>query len=822
MSETMLGVLIGGAFGFLGALLGILGTALIEKQKERRERLQAVRLRLVSERVQSSEVMELVRAQRRRRWPRVWIRRQPDLSRADLREASLIGIDLRQVHLVKAQLAGASLQRANLRLANLREADLRAVKAAAASFQGADLSEAQLAEGDLGKAQLQGVRAEGAVAPRARLAGARLGRAHLVRADLHEACVAHADLSGANLNSADLRGACLEGATLCGAQFFRARLEGADLRWTSGDGVGLAEARLDGAVLRWADFDGGNFVDASLRGANLLRASLRGANLVRADLRGALLDEANLLGAVLDLARLDESTVLPDGSRWSPAADLTRFTRPPAPAAARAGAAARRPGAAAWVATGVRRRVLAAARAALTAAALAAAPSLAVSAAAAPPEFKPSLELRLRGEAFDTPLDNPARGERYEFGSARLRVGGNVIWNQVTLRGVLQGAATAGLPENAAFGAGQAYVAANGGDTELSQVGLAELSVEARAGGWKLVLGRQAWTDGVEVMTGIDSLDGVKRRRVGDRLIGTWDWPNVGRRYDGATFAGAAGGAHLAGFALRPLAGGINYDDAFEPLDDVEVYGLTVTGRYGAWIPKSELRLFANRYDDERPGARAAARGALGLTTAGASLLAGGARGDLLVWGAVQRGSWGPADQQAWAFLVETGRELQQGKVKLALRGGFAAASGDDPATREHETFFNLLPTNHKWYGSMDYVAFSNVRNAYLEALWSWRPPWSLRIGLDRFDLARRGDAFYGGSGAFDEAPLGYAGRRPAGGFSARHLGDELDLELGWAVRKDLRLALGACAFWGGEAMREVFPADADGSWVYLQLLWTR
>lgn len=448
---------------------------------------------------------------------------------------------------------------------------------------------------------------------------------------------------------------------------------------------------------------------------------------------------------------------------------------------------------------------------------------------AAPPDFKPSVDLRIRWEAFDTPLFDRSRDAEYSFTSARLRLGGDLKWRQLTLHGLLQGATSVNLPENGAFGAGVNYYSVNGNDTDPSQADVAELSAAWRTDDFQVVVGRQPWQEGLEVMTGVEYLDTVKRRRVGERLVGVWDWPNVGRRYDGVSFGVKAGAsAHVAGFGFRPLAGGFNYKDAFEPLDGLEVYGLTLTGRYGTWIPNSEVRLFGIRYQDERRGAVATAGDDVALTTIGTSLLAGNERNDLLLWVATQGGDWGLFEQESYAYIVEAGRELRPAgpdrPARIAARVGLAHASGNDLSSSAHETFFNLLPTNHKFYGSMDYFAFSNLQSAYFEAIYSQGPRWNLRFAADFFQLADRGDAIYVGSGAFDAARLGYTLRRPArgGAFRERRLGTEIDLEGGIALRKDLRLGIGGGLFFGGPAWEESFPAEGDGSWTYVQLTWTR
>lgn len=450
---------------------------------------------------------------------------------------------------------------------------------------------------------------------------------------------------------------------------------------------------------------------------------------------------------------------------------------------------------------------------------------LPAAAASAAPPAEVAASLRLRGETFDTPSGDPALDRDYTLLGVRARLAVDAAPGRWRLHAVLQGAATSGLPERGAFGIGPVYFAASGGDSTPSQAAVAEASVGWQGDRFEATVGRQGWRDGQEILTGVANLDAVKRRRLAERLVGNWDWVNVGRRYDGASFGlRLAEAVHVAAFGFRPLAGGVDYDDAFEPLDDLRVFGLTVTGRYGAWLPASEVRLWGIRYDDERPGALAAAGGPIELDTAGVSVLAGGEGGDLLVWLAWQRGDWGRADHDAVAWIVEGGRRFQCGERSLYLRGGGAQASGDDtPGGRDHGTFFNLLPTNHKFYGAMDYSAFQNLRDLYTELLVAGAGPWSLRLALHRFEIVERGDAWYGGSGAFDAARLGYAGRRPPGGrFSDRHLGDEIDLSAARKLPHGLSLDAGVSAFFAGSGGEEVLTAEGDGTWAYLQVSWSR
>ena len=113
-----------------------------------------------------------------------WLKNELGGFRADLRGATLYGLNLNG-----ADLYGADLIMADLRVAYLIKADLRE-----ATLRGANLSGADLREADLSGADLYGVD----------LNGANLRGANLSGADLREA-----NLSGANLYGADLYGANL-------------------------------------------------------------------------------------------------------------------------------------------------------------------------------------------------------------------------------------------------------------------------------------------------------------------------------------------------------------------------------------------------------------------------------------------------------------------------------------------------------------------------------------------------------------------------------------------------------------------------------------
>lgn len=438
------------------------------------------------------------------------------------------------------------------------------------------------------------------------------------------------------------------------------------------------------------------------------------------------------------------------------------------------------------------------------------------------PKLKPFIEARFRLESTQTPIASASLDRDYAHQHARVRLGLDLAWRRLTLHGALQGTALSGVPSNAGFGIGPVYLAANRGDTSPEDLSLAEFSARYQNAGLDIAAGRQRFADGIELLPGIAYLDDVQRSKLGERLLGNWDWPAAGRRWDGVTAGYRRGAAHVSGFYLRPLQGGVNVQQAFHSFDSLEVYGATLFSPYAAWLPRSAFRLQAIHYDDERPAARASAGATLSLDTLAVSAIVGDDDDALVLWVATQSGDWGRSRQDAQAWFAGAGHRFSTTHGQPTLYLGYERASGDGAATA-HGTFFNLLPTNHKFYGSMDYFAFSNLRDVYLEAAWKPAVAWRLQAGLHSFGLADPGDAWYGGSGAFDDRSLGYTARRPASGrFKSRDLGRELDLEATWSFRPGFELRGGGGLFHGGDAAREALPAESTGRWLYLELFFRR
>lgn len=125
-----------------------------------------------------------------------------------------------------------------------------------------------------------------------------------------------AGLLRANLQGMDLSRANLQEAYFLDANLQEAYFVGANLQRAGLVGVNLQAAILYGA---------------NLHGVHLERANLQAAHMGLTNLQEAVLEDSNLQDADFEGAELNIDTVLPDGIKWTPDCDLSRFTDPEHP-----------------------------------------------------------------------------------------------------------------------------------------------------------------------------------------------------------------------------------------------------------------------------------------------------------------------------------------------------------------------------------------------------------------------------------------------------------------------------------------------------------
>lgn len=152
-------------------------------------------------------------------------------------------------------------------------------------------------------------------------------------------------------------------------------------------------------------------------------------------------------------------------------------------------------------------------------------------------------------------------------------------------------------------------------------------------------------------------------------------------------------------------------------------------------------------------------------------------------------------------------------------------ASGDsNPADGNIETFQNLFPTNHKFYGFMDVFSWQNMHNPAISLKVEPTKTLSAQVDYHAFWLATNEDVWYRANGSTavrplsPPAPLNPLAPRPAQVARAadKYAGSELDLTVTYKPLKQLTLQAGYSHFFAGSYLKDTGAHD-DADFGYVQ-----
>jgi hypothetical protein len=442
---------------------------------------------------------------------------------------------------------------------------------------------------------------------------------------------------------------------------------------------------------------------------------------------------------------------------------------------------------------------------------------------------------RSRIESWDW-FGNAPAGE-YTYLGALLRVGlaqskKTIDWQaEAALPFVL------GLPNDAvlsgaqgALGLGANYFVANGGRTNVAGLFVKTATIRFKqlggVQGQALKLGRFEFSDGMETTPTDATLAALKRDRIAQRLIGLFGFSNVMRSFDGAQYTRDRGNWNTTAVAVRPTRGVFDVN-GWDDLDINLVYA-AATRRIGSASHAGEWRAFGIGYDDYRDGvlkadnrdapARRADTSSIRLATVGGHLLqahrttAGDV--DLLLWGAIQAGSWGALSHRANAFALEAGWQPEV-RYRPWIRGGWNRGSGDaDANDTTHGTFFQLLPAA-RVYARTPCFNMMNTSDTFGELLLRPTGPVVVRGDVHALRLTNAEDLWYTGGGAFQSSTFGYTGRPANGSASIATFAD---------VSGDVTVSrhLVVSAYYGhlvGHAVTDAIYGTGAAHLAYLELL---
>lgn len=312
-----------------------------------------------------------------------------------------------------------------------------------------------------------------------------------------------------------------------------------------------------------------------------------------------------------------------------------------------------------------------------------------------------------------------------------------------------------------------------------------------------------------------------------ERLVGAFDWNNIGRVFDAAKVRYDNPEFWVDAFTGRVV---LANDGEFNVVNDYDWFsGIYSSSR--TLVPKHEAQFYflARNTGAESPNATTGSPQAGGPTARDIYTL--GARFQSLP------GQFGPWDYDAELagqfgnfYDATAGERLDHRAFAAHAAGGYTwkdtpftpragleynFGSGDsDPTDDTHGTFENLFPTNHKFYGFMDFFSWQNMHDVRLTT--SVKPSKALTVTLDYhlFWLADTSDYFYGVSGA----------PRRSGGYGIQpgndsFAGSEIEVVATYRVTRFGVLQAGYGHFFRGDYIKQSLDATGsqDADWVYVQ-----
>lgn len=312
-----------------------------------------------------------------------------------------------------------------------------------------------------------------------------------------------------------------------------------------------------------------------------------------------------------------------------------------------------------------------------------------------------------------------------------------------------------------------------------------------------------------------------------ERLIGAFGWNNIGRVFDAAKARWQNAWFAADIFTSRPV---IPVDGKFNVENDYEWFSgiyLTTTK-----VPDNTLELYILSRNVGRNAIRSEVSPQFPQPTARDIYTFGGrlkslpdrfGKFDYTLEGAYQTGDFAATatskrlDQDAFMVSAQGGYTFGGLWASPRLGAEYSFSSGDsNPNDGKHQTFDNLFPTNHKFYGYMDFLSLQNIHN--IRGIFQLKPTPRFHVALEGhgFWLADTRDYFYNVGG----------GPRTTGGYGlhptySNFVGTECDIIAGYAVSRFAQLEVGYGHFFTGSYIQQSLAAPTAGSrdadYLYLQ-----
>ena len=321
---------------------------------------------------------------------------------------------------------------------------------------------------------------------------------------------------------------------------------------------------------------------------------------------------------------------------------------------------------------------------------------------------------------------------------------------------------------------------------------------------------RQAYLDIKNLFKGATLRAGRQELLYGEqRLLGGFDWSNVTQSFDAVKLMYSEEKFSLDGFLSHKVP--IDRANPNNLYDDNEgFHGLYATYK---GIDKVTLdTYYFLRKTTENVAFGPSGSDKLDESTIGFRLKGEKLNGfDYSFEPMYQYGDFGSKDINAYAVVAQGGYTFE--KLAWRPREGLEwdFASGDEDSTdNERNTFDNLWPTNHLFYGYMDLFSLQNLNAARFTA--DIKPNKKLTLQTDywTFYLDGNADAAYNAA----RGQLRAANQRAGSSF----MGREIDFLVKYAMNKNVNLLGGYSHFFAGKFLRQT-GANDDADYFYLQSL---
>lgn len=303
-----------------------------------------------------------------------------------------------------------------------------------------------------------------------------------------------------------------------------------------------------------------------------------------------------------------------------------------------------------------------------------------------------------------------------------------------------------------------------------------------------------------------------------ERLVGKYDWHNVGRVFD-AMNVQWGGERHRLDLWLAQVrdhtAPTVARNQEFAGAYFTSQRLLPVTLE-AYWLLLYDARNFESIANPATPGRQDEPSEALTIHTLGLRWSrASGRNLQFDFEGAYQFGKRGFQNVRAYGFALKASYTVAS-PWRPTLHVGYVLGSGDEQFDdNKSETFANLFPNAHGFLGAMDYASWSNISAPF--AGLNFSPREKLSFGAEGYLLALQNehDAWYRVGGFNIGTPQEFYRKAVPG--AGKRLGHEIDLHVDYVYRERLDLKLGVSKFFVGEFIEKTGGLRADDSvWGYL------